>query len=262
MSDREPPDEGASDGGAPGEGEGDDEEPDDWGIGRIEPPDESTSDAETPDEDAGDDEEPDDWLTDGVVLPDDWSREDDILIVMEEDANERGHRLRQYAAMLKGGAALRRLKKGLPHGEWTPHLEKMGIEETKATRRMRLAATGLTAQQILDQGGQTKVLKKYPAPKRRKCGHHWALKAPNKTCCQCGYDALPLDHDVFVDEKECGNKNYHSFGVIVYHGLNEAFTYACMHCPEEITQSQRRTRRALLITEYPDSNGEWEQIAL
>ena len=238
-----------SDGGTPGDGMDEAEEPDDWGIGPIKPRDESTSDGGTPDDDAGDVEEPYDWLTEDVVLPDDWSREDDILIVMEEEANERGHRLRQYAAMLKGGAALRRLKKGLPHGEWTPHLEKMGIEETKATRRMRLAATGLTAQQILDQGGQTKVLKKYPAPKRRKCGHPKILKAPKGGCCQCRYDALPLDQDVFVDEKECGNKNYHSFGVIVYHGLDEAFTYACMHCPEEISQSQWRTRRELLKTE-------------
>ena len=70
------------------------------------------------------------------------------------------------------------------------------------------------------------------------------FKAPEGYCCQCAYDALPLDEDYSEDYNECLNSDYHDFGVMAFHGMDKAFTYACTRegCDAEISQSEMRTR--------------------
>ena len=107
-------------------------------------------------------------------------------------------------------------------------------------------------------------------PKHLECGHHWILTVPKGGCSVCIQAALPLDEDVVVAEKECKAK-YHCYQCVyderelvvrtyqckghlhrqwdrIYHSSSGAFTYECDNCPTEATQSQMRTRRALLQT--------------
>ena len=250
MSDGEKPDdEGMSDG----------EEPDDEDMGQKEPgqqhgkfdvllpvllPESMVDDEESDDE--GDDEEPEDWRLAGVVLPDGWSLKDDTNIVIAALAEESGYRIGLYTRMLEAGHALRRIRKALPYGEWGPHIAKMGVSESVATKRMRLAVTGLTPQQILALGGQDAALRKHKVYVPSKCAHPEILIAPNGKCCACVQDALPPDEDVVISEYECKGNAYHIFNKCVWRGRDAAFTYKCENCTDTATQSVVRSRRVLL----------------
>ena len=222
----------------------DGEKPDDEGMSYgEEPDDEGMSDGEESDDE---DEESDDWRIDGVVLPDGWSLKDDTNIVIAAMAEESGYKIGLYTRMLEAGHALRRIRKALPYGEWGPHIAKMGVTESKATRRMRLAATGLTPQEILDQGGQEAALRKHKVYVPSKCAHPEILIAPNGKCCACVQAALPPDEDVVISEYECKGNAYHIFNKCVWRGRDAAFTYKCANCTDTATQSVVRSRRVLL----------------
>ena len=148
--------------------------------------------------------------------------------------------------MLEAGHALRRIRKALPYGEWGPHIAKMGVSESVATKRMRLAAAGLTPLEILALGGQDAALRKHKVSFVVKCGHPEILISPNGKCCACVQAALPPDEDVVISEYECKGNAYHIFKTQPFSmRLDVGFTYQCS-CGEVATQSKLRSRRVLL----------------
>ena len=65
----------------------------------------------------------------------------------------RKHGLERIKAALEGGAALAELKDALRHGDFGPHVERLGLGERTARRWMQLAESGWTAEEIQGLGG-------------------------------------------------------------------------------------------------------------
>ena len=84
-----------------------------------------------------------------------------VLSNFESDLAERageafrlGHAKTIEAAehYLQCGAILSEAKAEIGHGRWLPFLDRAGIPERTARRMMRLFRSGLTAEQLADQG--------------------------------------------------------------------------------------------------------------
>ena len=176
-------------------------------------------------------------------------REDAIIRLHGAVGSYHKSKVSALAAALAGGRALNDLKPLVSHGEWANYLTDEGLTRGRAWNWRRLADLGMSAQQIHDQGGMVAVLKKNKVgkpPVELACGHPDILGAPKGRCSHCAYEALLLDEDVVISPKECWRHHYHRFESRRYHGSDEAFTYQCALCDHEVTQSQLRTRRALL----------------
>ena len=65
----------------------------------------------------------------------------------------RKHGLERIRAALEGGAALAELKDALRHGDFGPHVERLGLGERTVRRWMQLAESGWSAEEIQGLGG-------------------------------------------------------------------------------------------------------------
>ena len=61
-------------------------------------------------------------------------------------------------AVIDGGQKLTKLRRAIQHGAPVPMLNRLGMQPRTAQRWMKLAATGLTAAQVLDCGGVVRAL--------------------------------------------------------------------------------------------------------
>tara|TARA_A100001391_G_scaffold12331_3_gene7263 strand:+ start:7497 stop:8003 length:507 start_codon:yes stop_codon:yes gene_type:complete len=59
---------------------------------------------------------------------------------------------------IEAGHALASAKAEAPHGTWLPFLERAGVQERKAQRLMKLAASGLKSDTVSDLGGMKAAL--------------------------------------------------------------------------------------------------------
>ena len=173
------------------------------------------------------------------------SYEDALDMFLEGAALYHKGRLQTLEGLLLAGRGLNYLRPLVAHGGWGAILSKGKVSSQNSSNWQRLAEIadrrGLSAQQIQDAGGMVAVIK--GDADFLPCGHRSQLKAPEGYCCQCAYDALPLDEDYSEDYLECLNSDFHDFGAIAFHGMDKAFTYACTRegCDAELSQSEMRT---------------------
>lgn len=74
-------------------------------------------------------------------------------------------RLAAIEAAIDGGHALNALRQRAQHGDWARWVHDVGLTERTAHNWRRLADTGLSAQEVLDQGGIRAVLQTLSAPR-------------------------------------------------------------------------------------------------
>ena len=74
-------------------------------------------------------------------------------------ARNRGGRLEAIAAAIDGGHALNRLREQSQHGDWEGWVKREGQTMRTAHNWRKLAETGLTAEQVVEQGGMVAVLR-------------------------------------------------------------------------------------------------------
>ena len=74
-------------------------------------------------------------------------------------ARNRGGRLEAIAAAIDGGHALNQLREQAQHGDWEGWVEREGQTLRTAHNWRKLAETGLTAEQVVEQGGMVAVLR-------------------------------------------------------------------------------------------------------
>ena len=75
----------------------------------------------------------------------------------------RAIRLQSIDAYLAFGRALIQEKRAVPHGEWLPVLQRIGIHKRTAARAMKLARLGLKKDVVSSLGGVSAVLSLPPA---------------------------------------------------------------------------------------------------
>ena len=74
------------------------------------------------------------------------------------------HGLARTTAALEAGSALTEIRGILRHGEFGHYCQTHGLEERTAQRWMRLAASGLSAEEIQERGGIRKALQSISSP--------------------------------------------------------------------------------------------------
>ena len=80
----------------------------------------------------------------------------------------RKHGLERIRAALEGGAALTDLKGALLHGDFGPHVERLGLGERTARRWMQLHNSGLSAEDVQAIGGIKKTVQYHLADRDRE----------------------------------------------------------------------------------------------
>ena len=181
------------------------------------------------------------------------------------DAVARHKRGRKDAiqAAIDGGLALAALRDRAQHGDWGRWVRQAGLTERTAHNWRRLAGLGMTAEQVVAEGGLRKTLAKHKVKPEPECGHSPALESPLLYCCQCKYLRLPFVEGVepptlgecqprsrmllrlllalglYVEhERWLKRERYHQF-MHIGHFLR------CAACGAVMTQAELRTRRAL-----------------
>ena len=93
----------------------------------------------------------------------------ELLLFQTVDAVRTHNRSRRgaIASAIDGGQYLKQAKGLLGHGEWSSWLKRAGIAPRTATNWMRLAATGLTAEQVVHHGGIDAAIEPLDAIARR-----------------------------------------------------------------------------------------------
>lgn len=198
-------------------------------------------------------------------------REDALIRLHGAVSSYHKGKVSTLAAVLAGGRALSDLRPLASYGEWGGYLADEGLSRGRAWNWQRLAELGMSAQQVHDGGGMRATLSKNKVgkpPKHLECDHHSNLTVPKGGCSVCIQAALPIDEDVVVGEEECKSNSFcyrclyderelvvrtyeckghlHMQWYRIFHGSSEAFTYECDNCDATATQSQMRSRRALL----------------
>ncbi|WP_332716680.1 hypothetical protein [Pelagibacterium mangrovi] len=72
---------------------------------------------------------------------------------------------------IEAGHALIVAKESAPHGTWLPFLERAEVQERKAQRLMKLAASGLKSDTVTDLGGITGALRFLSERRLPEAGH-------------------------------------------------------------------------------------------
>ena len=82
-----------------------------------------------------------------------------LLVLHEAVERHREGRLTAIEAAIVGGHALNELRRRAAHGDWEQWVSDVGLNRATAHRWRQLADTGLSAQEVIDQGGMRAVLR-------------------------------------------------------------------------------------------------------
>ncbi len=85
--------------------------------------------------------------------------EDLLLSTLDAVSRFRMGRLEALSAALDAGRLLTEAKRRFPHGEWGDWLGRVGLAPRTASRWMRLPALGITAEDVIAQGGINATLR-------------------------------------------------------------------------------------------------------
>ena len=87
------------------------------------------------------------------------SIEDLLLSTLDAVSRFRMGRLEAVSAALDAGRLLTEAKRRFPHGEWGDWLGRVGLAPRRASRWMRLASLGITAEDVIARRGISTTLK-------------------------------------------------------------------------------------------------------
>ena len=87
------------------------------------------------------------------------SIEDLLLSTLDAVSRFRIGRLEAVSAALDAGALLTEAKGRVQHGEWGGWLDRVGVAPRTASRWMRLAVLGITAEDVVTRGGINAALR-------------------------------------------------------------------------------------------------------
>ena len=127
------------------------------------------------------------------MIEDHLSLEDLLLATLDAVSRFRVGQREAVSAALDAGALLTKAKGRLQHGEWGDWLHRVGLAPRTASTWMKLAGMDLTAEDVIDRGGNPKsaTVADLPGNLGRDLAEAEAAIADTK---QAYYDALNQRH--------------------------------------------------------------------